>query len=88
MKPIHIQCDRIAGVLLTLSDKNIVSILNVYLPVDNRSRCQVSEIYDQCIDELEPILNELEYHNVVIGGDYNTDFSRHNAVKVSDSLYG
>ena len=79
VKPIETKCDQITGVLLTLSDNSIVLIINVYLPVDNRSMCQLSDIYEQCIGELECVLNELEYHHVVIGGNYNTDFSRHNA---------
>ena len=76
----NINSDRIAGILITLADKSISMILNVYLPTDLRSMTHVSQEYDEmCPDMLEMCINRYLYDKLVVGGDFNTDFSRKNA---------
>ena len=79
VQAIDINSDRIAGILITLADKSTSMILNVYLPTDLRSMTHVSQEYEMCIDMLEMCINRYAYDKIVIGGDFNTDFSRKNA---------
>ena len=79
VQAIDINSDRIAGILITLADKSTSMVLNVYLPTDLRSMTHVSQEYEMCIDMLEMCINRCAYDKLVIGGDFNTDFSRKNA---------
>ena len=47
-------------------------ILNVYLPVDNRTVSYVSAEFADCIDVIEQCLNEHKADFILIGGDCNT----------------
>ena len=78
IRNIHVNCYRIDAILLT-HDGSVTLIVNVYLPVDNRQMQHVSPEFSECIDALEIVINEHSYHHVIIGGDFNTDFSRNNA---------
>ena len=71
-----INSDQSSGVLVILAHKSISMILNVYLPTDLRSMTPVSQEYEMCIDMLEMCSNRYAYDKLVIGGDFNTDFSR------------
>ena len=75
---ISIESNRICGIIITVRDIRYL-VLNVYLPVDSRNMTHISEEFEKCLDELELCLNEHCVDYILIGGDFNTDFSRSTA---------
>ena len=61
--------DRIAGILITLSDKPTIIILNVYLLTDLQSITHVSQGYEVWIVMLGMCINRYAYDKLVISGE-------------------
>ena len=78
VKRVDINSDRICAITLSI-ENCIYLIVNVYMPVDNRSLSVVSPEFANCIDLIEIAMHEVDYDSLVIGGDINTDLSRNNA---------
>ena len=75
------QCTR----LITASERyiiimmNDVLVINVYLPCDNAEFAQ--ERYIECLASIVNDISELQYKDIIVGGDFNTDFTIGYAMK-------
>lgn len=71
--------DRILPFILTLDRGKQLLICNVYFPTDNRLATTVSDELSHLIDALEICIKGNSSDFILIGGDFNTDFTRNNA---------
>jgi len=72
--------NRTIAIRLTLSEDNIMLLINTYLPNDNYSTVQNSEGFIEELETIQQILSENEdCSNIVINGDLNCDLSRSSA---------
>ena len=70
---------RINAVLLTLAHGSKLLIINTYFPCDIRRISEVSDEYEETISAIEELLISCSYNEVIIGGDFNTDYERNNS---------
>ena len=68
---------RVCGVRVSMFSRCYL-LINVYLPVDQQSMSTIHVEYEQALNEIEGIINATAFNDVIICGDYNTDFSRNN----------
>ena len=71
--------DRMCAIKLALDNNQNLLIINAYLPIDNRSRTHASELYDQCINNIDCIIQQSNSDHVIVGGDLNVDLERNTA---------
>lgn len=68
---------RVCGFTVNMLSR-IYLLICVYLPVDLQSNHAIDVEYEQVLNEIEGILNASLYDDVVLCGDFNTDFGRNN----------
>ena len=73
--PVQMTSSRICAVKLVLQQRTYL-LFNVYMPCDVRKN--FSE-YASILDETRNICQQLNVSNYVLGGDFNTSFSRHSS---------
>lgn len=77
--PVETNNNRVCAVIVDLSSIRIL-ITNVYLPVDTKfDRNNVSE-FDDALLSVSTIARDRGIDHVIYGGDYNTDFRRHDSL--------
>ena len=76
---IHCEEKRLQPLVLSLKNKKTVFICNVYFPIDNRCVATVCDTYAATLDSLEICMHENLHDYILLGGDFNTDFTRCNA---------
>ena len=74
---ISVRSRRMCAVALRDETHSII-IANVYMPIDPQSNTLIDDEYNDVVNELEGLLHSTAYTDVVICGDFNTDFSRNN----------
>ena len=72
--PIETASDRMCAVLIKSNELNLV-LCNVYMPVDDNSIANF-DIYGDVLHEIITIIELYRGHDIIIGGDFNVDFSR------------
>ena len=76
--PVSTSSNRLCGVIIKNFDYSIL-VFNVYMPCD--SGCQIdNEQYSEILLEIAMLYEKSDVQYVVIGGDFNTDFSRNSPV--------
>ena len=70
---------RICGINFKLSNGLSLLVLCIYMPVDNRSQTVVDYEFDQCVGEVDTLIEKYQCDFVVVGGDLNIDLQRNNA---------
>ena len=69
ISPMTIDCDRITGIQLQLSENNTLYIIQVYLPCSNHS----IQTYREHINSLHDVISACSIRGmVIVVGDYNT----------------
>ena len=77
--PVETSSDRVLYMMIKQGNSEIL-IINVYLPVDNRSMTVVDYEYENCLTLVESVIEQhATSSDIIIAGDCNTDFSRRNA---------
>ena len=69
---------RLCAIHLSSNTKDYL-LINLYMPVDSYSKTSVREEFLEVCDEVEILINKYPNHTIIIGGDLNADFLRHNA---------
>ena len=82
-EPIHVDNKRIVAGVLCLSNNLKVLLCNVYMPCSGYYVNPIGTSFDDVLNDLQFILNDSVVSHVIIGGDFNTDFSRYNTSHVS-----
>ena len=72
---VEIKCrsDRLCAILLNFSDANNILLFNVYMPCDTGI---VDKVFNNVLNEIEQTVHKINPLHVIVGGDFNTDFSR------------
>ena len=70
--------NRMCAVKFRCRNQNIL-LVNCYMPNDNYQKINVSDDFLQTCDALECLISEFNDCSVIVGGDINLDYSRHNA---------
>ena len=73
--PIKFTSNRVCAVSITMNNVTLL-IVNVYMPCDSLSVTEQSREFQNILDEISGKCEETNIDNVIIGGDFNTDFSR------------
>ena len=68
---------RVCGITVKMFSR-IYLLINVYLPVDLQNNHAIDVEYDQALNEIEGVLGASVYDDVLLCGDFNTDFRRSN----------
>ena len=79
IKPVKTKCNRINGVIVTLSDQQTILILSVYMPTDTRSKLLADHDFEECMDYIDMCIEEHNCTHNIIGGDFNVDLDRQTA---------
>ena len=79
ISPVPVDSDRVIAACMAHQNGSKTLIVNAYLPCDNRLAESVSYEYEKCIDVINTLLITCSYNDVIIGGDFNTDYTRKNA---------
>ena len=78
---IEITCqnNRMCAITIKMDDGRVVLIVCCYMPNDSMSRTNVNvEFVDTCMD-LQNMIDSVAHDDVILNGDWNTDFSRNSA---------
>ena len=60
-------------------DDGCYVFINVYMPVDNYSKTNVNDEFQDTLDAIELFIQQCAGKYIVLGGDINSDFTRQNA---------
>ena len=69
---------RACAVVIKCGDEQLLCI-NMYMPVDNQRKTHVDQVFLDTLDCVEIFIQNSGITGVVMGGDMNLDFNRHNA---------
>ena len=72
--PVETLTSRVCAVALKNNNDNFL-FLSVYMPVDNNTLSSVNE-FNVVLVEISRLLKEYEGFKIIIGGDFNIDFTR------------
>ena len=78
IEPISTESKRMCCAILNHVSGFRTLIMSVYLPCDSFSATRIDDEYEQCINEIELIMNAHNFDECIIGGDFNTSFERNN----------
>ena len=75
--PIHCQSSRLCAVNVSdTSGQYLFTVFNAYMPVDTNADQNNLEEFNSVLHEISGLCGSSCYDNIIIGGDFNTDFSR------------
>jgi hypothetical protein len=72
IEPVTCNLNRLCAVKMIIN-KITLLILNVYMPCDANDN---NTLYDDVLNEIDVVCNNANCNNIVVAGDFNTDFSR------------
>ena len=81
--PVQFHSSRLCGVTFTINNITIL-LCNVYMPVDTNHSQQNSVEYCSILAEITSSATSLNVSNIIIGGDFNTDFNRRTSIHTKD----
>ena len=70
--------DRACAVTITLGAVKTTCI-NLYLPVDSQSKTRITQEFLNTVDATQVFMEQCSSRHIILGGDFNVDFTRHNA---------
>ena len=70
--------DRACAIVLNDGTRETLYI-NVYLPVDNQTKTRIDQGFLTTLDAIDVFLQQCNLRNLILGGDFNCDFTRRNA---------
>ena len=73
--PVPFTSSRVCGVSVKM-DTILLLLINVYMPVDTTYHQQNALEFGSILHEISSTANSLDIPHIIIGGDFNTDFSR------------
>lgn len=81
-----LQSNRMCAVTIRFPNGVFILIINVYMPCDFVPDNQPK--FSEALDDISVLVNSQDFHYVLIGGDYNTDFRRvtQNTLALSDFI--
>ena len=77
-KVMETDSDRVLYMIVTMQHGELL-LINLYLPVDNRSMTVVDNTFENCLTIMESVIVSHNHSDLIVGGDCNTDFHRRNA---------
>ena len=85
VKSIPTNSKRFCAVRLIDSNNFIILLINVYMPTDYGTSVSNVE-FISCLSEIEAFIDSQSFDSLIIGGDFNVDFSRasNNSLSLSD----
>lgn len=79
IKPLDTPCSRLCGIEMDLGHITLL-IFNIHMPTDTTyDRVNLSE-FESVLGEISRLCDESNANQIIIGGDFNTDFRRHNSL--------
>ena len=79
--PVDCKNDRICAVRAKSVDgTNDFALFNIYMPIDTRHDRDNINVYNSVLNDIVSVCEAESFDHVIIGGDWNTDFSRANSL--------
>ena len=87
VKSIPTDSKRFCAVRLIDSNNSTILLINVYMPTDYGTSVSNVE-FISCLSETEAFIDSMSFDSLIIGGDFNVDFSRasNNSLSLSDFM--
>ena len=74
--PIASKSRRVCAIMMQLNAHTRILLICIYMPCDTSNDHSNLQTFMEVLSEMEYIMDTTDYDHVIVGGDFNTDFSR------------